>query len=65
MENMQGKKIGRKLFDYVKARNDKKIFTVNSSPFAKPIYNHFGFKDIKEEQCVNGLRFIPMEYKFK
>ena len=53
--------IGRKLFEYIKTLNDKGYFTVNSSPYAKEIYHHLGFKDTSEEQCVNGLRFIPME----
>jgi len=36
--------------------------TVNSSPYAVPIYARFGFVPTGEEQTVNGLRFTPMEY---
>ncbi len=61
---LHGRKIGRKLYDYVEKLNDSKHFTVNSSPFARDIYHHLGFKDTMEEQCVKGLRFIPMEYYF-
>ena len=35
--------------------------TVNSSPYAVPIYHKLGFKDTGSEQVVNGLRFTPME----
>lgn len=59
---LHGKGIGRKLYNYVEELNDTKHFTVNSSPYAKEIYHHLGFKDLSEEQCINGLRFIPMEY---
>ena len=35
--------------------------TVNSSPYAVPVYHKLGFKDTGSEQMVNGLRFTPME----
>ena len=56
--------IGRKLFEYIKELNDKNYFTVNSSPYAKEIYHHLGFKDTDTEQCINGLRFIPMKMEY-
>lgn len=34
--------------------------TVNSSPYAVEAYGRLGFQKIKEEQTVNGIRFIPM-----
>jgi GNAT superfamily N-acetyltransferase len=34
--------------------------TVNSSPYAVPIYERLGFASSGEEQVVNGMRFIPM-----
>lgn len=37
-----------------------KTFSVNSSPYAKKVYEKLGFKQIQEEQSKNGLRFIPM-----
>lgn len=36
--------------------------TVNSSPYAVPVYYKLGFCDVDKEQVVNGLRFTPMEY---
>ena len=35
-------------------------FTVNSSPNAVPAYERLGFHAIGAEQCVHGIRFIPM-----
>ena len=52
--------IGKRLYQKVCSINGKGFFTVNSSPYAKEIYEHLGFKSIDKEQCINGLRFIPM-----
>ena len=39
--------------------------TVNSSPYAVPIYRRLGFRDTGAEQVVNGLRFTPMVYEMR
>lgn len=49
--------IGKQLFQAV--RTDK--MTVNSSPYAVPVYRKLGFESVDTEQSVNGLRFTPME----
>lgn len=49
--------IGKRLFRTV--RTDK--MTVNSSPYAVPVYRRLGFEAVMPEQVVNGLRFTPME----
>ena len=64
-EKMQGKGIGRKLFNEVCKNNENDIITANSSPYAVPIYLHFGFEKKEEEQCVNGIRFTPVKYILK
>lgn len=51
--------IGKQLFQTV--RTDK--MTVNSSPYAVPIYSKLGFEAVNTEQVVNGLRFTPMELR--
>ena len=48
--------VGRKLFEAV--RTDQ--MTVNSSPYAVPVYGRLGFRPVSCEQVVNGLRFTPM-----
>ncbi|MGN0573501.1 MAG: GNAT family N-acetyltransferase [Acutalibacteraceae bacterium] len=55
--------IGKELFKTVCKECNADIITVNSSPFAVPIYQKLGFCKTDEEQTVNGLRFTPMEYK--
>lgn len=37
-------------------------FTVNSSPYAVPIYQKLGFAITGPEQVINGIRFTPMIY---
>jgi|SRR6516162_297413 predicted GNAT family N-acyltransferase len=40
-------------------------FTVNSSPYAVPIYEKFGFRQTSPEQTHNGLRFVPMNLQLR
>ena len=35
-------------------------FTVNSSPNVVSVYEHLGFHTVGAEQCIRGMRFIPM-----
>ena len=37
--------------------------TVNSSPYAVPIYKKLGFQQLSPEQVENGIRFVPMVLK--
>lgn len=53
--------IGKQLFQTVLARCPVDIMTVNSSPYAVPIYHKLSFQNTNTEQVVNGLRFTPME----
>ncbi len=50
----------RQVLDYYEMGNYSEI-TVNSSPYAKEVYHSFGFRDLDDEQVVNGIRFIPMK----
>ena len=36
-------------------------FTVNSSPNAVSAYERLGFRITGSEQCVHGIRFVPMQ----
>lgn len=60
----QGKGVGKSLFQTVLADCNSNCITVNSSPYAVPIYKKLGFTETDTEQTVNGLRFTPMEYKY-
>lgn len=53
--------IGRALFDKACELNTAGYYTVNSSPYARSVYEHLGFEYTDSEQCVNGLRFYPMK----
>lgn len=58
--------IGRQLFDVFKnyvQDCDKTEITVNSSPYAVPVYRKLGFSDTDAEQLKDGLRYTPMVYK--
>lgn len=57
------KGIGKMLFQTVLAQSTAYEITVNSSPYAKEIYNHLGFEDTAGEQVTDGIRYIPMVYK--
>lgn len=53
--------IGRRLFETALAACGAGKMTVNSSPYAVPVYHRLGFRDTGAEQVTDGLRFTPME----
>jgi len=59
----QHKGIGRALFNAMRRDYHKQVFTVNASPYAYDIYEHFGFKPVDIERCENGLIFTSMKYE--
>ena len=61
-EAFQGKGHGRRLFERMKQDYVSKEFTVNSSPYAVPVYRRLGFTETDMEQTVDGLVFTPMKY---
>ena len=54
--------IGRKLWEFLLANSPHGEFTVNSSPYAVPVYHKLGFVDMDVEQVADGMRFTPMKY---
>ncbi len=46
------------------ANPNLRSITVNSSPYALPVYLKLGFRQLTEEQTKNGIRFTPMVYFF-
>jgi GNAT superfamily N-acetyltransferase len=58
-----GQGFGRALFDHYasvcRAEGVNRI-TVNSSPYAVPIYRRLGFADMDAEQVTSGIRYVPM-----
>ena len=60
-EPYRGMGIGRRLFETALAACGAGKMTVNSSPYAVPVYHRLGFRDTGAEQVTDGLRFTPME----
>jgi GNAT superfamily N-acetyltransferase len=54
--------IGRRLFEYMRRFCPGARITVNSSPYAVPIYTRLGFTPTDTEQVSGGIRYTPMEY---
>ena len=64
----QNKKIGKTLFrkavTLCRGRGSElNQISVNSSPYAVPIYEKMGFRKTDDEQIKNGMRFFPMSLK--
>ena len=55
--------IGRKLWEYLLANSSSEVITVNSSPYAVPVYRKLGFVDTDAEQLSDGMRYTPMKYE--
>ena len=55
--------IGRKLWEYLLANSSSEVITVNSSPYAVPVYRKLGFVDTDVEQLSDGMRYTPMKYE--
>ena len=55
--------IGRKLWEYLRENSQSKVITVNSSPYAVPVYHKLGFVDLDLEQVSDGMRYTPMKYE--
>lgn len=59
------KKLYQTTLDHYRENSDCREMTVNSSPYAVPVYHRLGFVDTDGEQTVNGLRFTPMKHVFR
>ena len=55
--------IGRKLWEYVLNHSERNVFTVNSSPYAVPVYHKLGFFDTDTEQLADGMRYTLMKFE--
>lgn len=53
--------VGRKLFERILHEDGVNVLTVNSSPYAVPVYHKFGFQDVDVEQTTNGIKYTPMK----
>jgi len=47
---------------YQRENSSSKTITVNSSPYAVPVYHKLGFVDTDTEQLSDGMRYTPMQF---
>jgi ribosomal protein S18 acetylase RimI-like enzyme len=63
-KDFQGRGIARQLWDRARSFSPEggntKVFTVNSSLYAIPVYEKFGFKVNGERTEIKGIAYIPM-----
>ena len=65
LQNMRRQGIGRKLWQYVEAKQQGiLLMTVNSSCAAQQVYEKLGFQNISAVIEASGLRFIQMSKVF-
>lgn len=65
MQNMRQQGIGRKLWQFIEAKQQGiLLMTVNSSCAAQQVYEKLGFQNISAVIETNGLRFIQMRKVF-
>lgn len=57
------KGIGRKLWEHFLKNSPQETITVNSSPYAVPVYHKLGFSDLDTEQLADGMRYTPMKFE--
>ena len=55
--------IGKKLWEFLLDNSQNEIITVNSSPYAVPVYHKLGFADTDTEQLTDGIRHTPMKFE--
>ena len=61
-ETYQHRGVGRELFLQLLPSFPGNQLTVNSSPFAVPVYQRLGFVATDGEQLTDGIRYTPMVY---
>ena len=50
-------------WNFLRENSSSKTITVNSSPYAVPVYHKLGFIDTDTEQLSDGIRYIPMKFE--
>ena len=58
-----GRGIARALWQHVRSMSAERVFTVNSSLYAVPVYERLGFRATEAPKKADGLEFVPMEYR--
>jgi len=65
----QGRGLSRELWQHAKeaaiAAGNCRGFTVNSTPYAVPVYERFSFKATGPRVETHGIAFVPMELRLE
>lgn len=65
-ENYHKQGIGRALMEYLENYLLTEVgadrMTVNASPYGVGFYHKLGFKDVRPEECRDGIIYTPMEF---
>lgn len=56
-----GRRLMLRLCDYLRTELGVRRVTVNASPFGVGFYHRLGFRDLRQEQVSEGIRYTPME----
>lgn len=60
-----GQGIARALWEHFRSMSAERVFTVNSSLYAVPVYERLGFSATEAPKKADGLEFVPMEYRIE
>lgn len=55
------KQLWQEVLKYSLANDNNGMFTLNSTSYALPVYQNWGFVTTDEEQMRHGIRFTPMK----
>ena len=62
-EELKGVIATNEKWDFLRENSSSKTITVNSSPYAVPVYHKLGFVDTDTEQLSDGMRYTPMKFE--
>lgn len=56
------KKLWQAIYEHSLKQGNRGKFTLNSTTYALPVYERWGFSTIDEQQCRHGIKYTPMEF---
>lgn len=56
------KQLWQAIYQHSVEHGNRGKFTLNSTAYALPVYERWGFTTTDDEQCRHGIKYTPMEY---
>lgn len=56
------KSLWKEIFDHSLKNGNSGVFTLNSTSYALPVYQRWGFSTTDEQQSRHGIRYTPMKF---